>query len=60
MNTDPVESLVPRSVQAVLDLYKRLPVDEQRAIVAFLKALKAPAEAQPADSSASQSFASAR
>jgi CxxC motif-containing protein (DUF1111 family) len=46
--------------QDALDLYKKLPVEETRAIHAFLKALKAPADARPVGTQASQSLASAR
>ncbi|WP_435010409.1 di-heme oxidoredictase family protein [Tundrisphaera lichenicola] len=46
--------------QAVLDLYRSLPGDEKAAIVAFLKTLKAPVEAKPADLPPSRTIASAR
>jgi CxxC motif-containing protein (DUF1111 family) len=46
--------------QAVLDLYRKLPAEEMQAIHAFLKALKAPADAKPVETQASQSLASAR
>jgi CxxC motif-containing protein (DUF1111 family) len=46
--------------EVVLETFNRLPGGEQKAIVAFLKTLRAPTEAKPANISAAGSLASAR
>ena len=46
--------------EAVLEAYRRLPANEQRSILAFLKTLRAPTDAKPADRTTSTSLASAR
>ncbi len=58
-----LESAIARhhgDAETVLETYKGLPNDKQRAIVAFLKTLKAPAEAKPADPTTENSFVFAR
>ena len=46
--------------ETVLEAYKKLPVSDQTAILAFLKTLRAPAEAKPANLTNAGSLASAR